>query len=563
MTWLIYGMVYLGSALMVYNVFSYVRYAQNLQKKEDWGKERNILYIPIVLLILFLLGYLAVGIFGKPDLIISGILFGGSIFVFIIFYLLQFITARVQENEHLEAKLLAVQESNKTKNAILSSVSHEMRTPMNAIIGLDFIALKDPDLKPITRRQFEKIDENARHLMALIDNILDMSDIDAGHIQLRQEIFSLQILLDNINVILRAQCLAKELFYSSAVVGRLDDYYVGDQGKLRQVLLSILDNAVKYTQNGSGTVTFITEQIESTEQNRILRFIISDTGIGMDKEFLSKVFDVFTQENTSATDRYGGIGVSLAVSHKLVELMGGKIEISSDKGIGSTFMVTVKLGKSDRKAAPKLSDQFAPVAIPEDYKMLNNTESNPADEDVISQKNEEDHPDGIQSVEIISALEENSEKTEKNPPEKTLPTAEVDDSSQKNGIRVLIAEDVDLNAEILADLLEMDDISSDRAINGEVALQMFSDSPENYYDAVLMDLRMPVMDGLESARRIRELDRADAAGIPIIALSANASYDDRQNVEKAGMDFHLSKPVDSELLYETLERLVNRHRKTA
>ncbi|MBQ6481825.1 MAG: hypothetical protein IJI45_11965, partial [Anaerolineaceae bacterium] len=319
MNWLIYGMVYLGSALMVFNIYSYVQYARRLQEKKDWGKERLYLHIPIILLVLFLLGYLAVGIFGKPDLIISGILFGGSIFVFIIFQLIQFITQRVQENEHLEAELKAAEESTKTKNALLSSISHEMRTPMNAIIGLDFIARQRQDLHPETRRQLEKIDESARHLMALIDNILDMSDIDSGHIVIKQDTFSLIDLLENINVILRGQCIAKDLYYSYSVIGTLDDFYVGDQGKLRQVLLSLLDNAIKFTE--SGTITFLTEQIESAGNSRTLRFIINDTGNGINPEFLPKIFDKFTQEDTTSTDRYGGIGLSLAVTKNIVELM--------------------------------------------------------------------------------------------------------------------------------------------------------------------------------------------------------------------------------------------------
>ena len=530
MDWLIDGMIFLGSALMVYNIYSYVRYARNLQKKKDWGKERKVLYIPIILLILFLLGYLAVGLFGHPDIIVSGILFGGSIFVFIIFYLLQFITNRVQENEHLEARLAAAKESTRTKNIFLSSVSHEMRTPMNAIIGLNFLALKDPNLKPVTRRQFEKIDENARHLLSLIDNILDMSDIDSGEMVLREATFSLSDMLDNINMIMKSKCIWKNLLYSSAIIGNLDDYYVGDQGKLKQVLLSLLDNAVKFTPD-SGTVSFSAEQTDASGEARVLRFVISDTGIGIDAEFLPKIFDPFTQENTATTDRYGGIGLSLTVSKTIVEMMNGRMEAASEKGAGTTFTVYVRLGASDRKAEPN-----AAVSVPE--------------------------PSGFDPEKITEGAAEQKAPADKAaaPAEgnKQQDTVSAASGSSGQSARILIAEDVDLNAEILSDLLEMEDITSERAENGEIALKMFNEHAVNYYDAILMDLRMPVMDGLEATQKIRSLNRPDAVTIPIIALTANVSQSDSRNIMEAGMNYHLPKPIDSNLLMETLTRFVPR-----
>ena len=551
MDWLIYGMVYLGSALMVYNIYSYVQYARHLQEKKDWGKERTYLYIPIVLLVLFLLGYLAVGIFGKPDLIISGILFGGSIFVFIIFQLIQFITNRVQENEHLEAQLIAAEESSKTKNAILSSISHEMRTPMNAIIGLDFIARQRPDLHPETRLQLEKIDESARHLMALIENILDMSDIDSGHIVMKHETFSLQELLENINVILRGQCAAKDLYYSYAVIGSLDDYYVGDKGKLRQVLLSLLDNAVKFT--SSGTITFLTEQTGSSANSRTLRFIVKDTGKGIDKEFLPKLFEPFSREDTTTTGRYDGIGLSLAVTRRIVELMDGTIQAESAVGVGSTFTVTVKLGASDRKA-----EQKPPAEVQSAMDAVSSAELKEPEisvpEDTGEKTEDENHAASVTNPEDKAKDADSANDDHDSSFPATAEGGAVSESLA--GKRVLIVEDIDLNAEIVADLLEMEEISSERADNGETAVKMFSSSPLNYYDAILMDLRMPVMNGLDSARNIRALNRPDAAAVPIIALTANASYDDRQNVIAAGMDGHLSKPVDPDLLFETLRKLI-------
>lgn len=500
MNWLIYGMVYLGSALMIYNIYSYVHYAKHLQEKKDWGKERNILYIPIFLLVLFLLGYLAVGIFGKPDIIISGILFGGSIFVCIIFYLLQFITNRVQENEHLEAKVMAAEETSKTKTAFLSRVSHEMRTPMNAIIGLGTIALKNPALQPETRDQLEKININAYHLLGLIDNVLEMNEIDSGRMVLKEERFSLKKLLLSLNKLFLGDCVEKGLEYQTSVIGNLEESYIGDETRLKQVLFNTLNNAVKFTP-APGTVTFTTEQIMTTEDKCSIRFIISDTGIGITEEFMAKIYDPFVQEDMTMTNRYGGSGLGMTIVKNIVEKMDGQISVKSKKGSWSTFTITVPL-----KRVPK-------------------TEETEGAQNVMTAGDEESHP--------------------------------------LRGSHVLIAEDIDLNAEILIDLLDMEEVTADRAENGKICVEKFSDSPENYYDAVLMDLRMPVMDGLNAARNIRVLERPDAGKVPIIAVSANASETDRENALDAGMNAHLAKPVDAEKLYETLEKLMTRCRTTA
>lgn len=497
MNWLIYGMIYLGSALMVYNIFSYIRYAHRLQEQGDWGKEQNKLYIPIFLLIGFLLGYLAVGIFGKPDLIVSGILFGGSIFVYIIFRWLQFVTDRVHENEQLKAELYASRESTKIRSDFLASMSHEMRTPMNAIIGMNTIALKNPDLQPETRLQLEKISVSAEQMMSLINNMLDMNDIDSGTIVLKEETFSLYDLLDQVNLMIRTQSDTKELNFNSTVIGELNDYYTGDRAKLRQILLSILDNAIKYTPS-PGTITFTTEQIDSRGSECMIRFIVNDTGIGMSRGFLPKIFGNFSKENIDSTSRYGGIGMALAITKKFIDAMNGSISVTSEKGSGSTFTVTVPLGKSDKKA--------------------------------------------------------------EDPEEVLMPDPQTDEADPLQGTRVLVVEDIDLNAEIVMDLLEMKEISSERAEDGEIAVRIFSESPEHYYDAILMDLRMPNMDGLEAAGTIRSLNRSDSRNIPIIALTANISEEDKQKVKEAGMDAHLAKPVDTDLLYETLGRLITRSR---
>ena len=479
--WLTLGMVYLGSLIMVYNICGFVRFARYVKKLESWDAKDRILYIPIMLLVCFLLGYLAVGIFGKPDLIVAGILFGGSLFVLVMYKLLSSITQRIVASEHLEAQLLVAEESNRAKSRFLATMSHEMRTPLNAVIGLNALALQDQALTPQTRDRLEKLDVSAHHL-------LDMNYIESGEIAVNMEPFSPADLLNLVNVLARMLCEEKGLNYRHEVVGELRDTCIGDSLRLRQVLLSILSNAVKFTPEG-GSVTFVAEQLPREGEHCGMRFTISDTGIGIDEEFMPRLFDSFAQEDATPTNRYGGSGLGLAITKKLVDLMDGDIAVHSRKGEGSTFIVTFRLGfVDDCGEASRTSGE--------------------------------------------------------------------DKMSSLAGMHMLIVEDVDLNADLLADLLELEDITTERAENGRVAVDMFSRAEPGRYDAILMDLRMPVMDGFEAARAIRALPRSDAASVPIIALTANAFEEDVRQSLDAGMNAHLPKPVDTDQLYDTLRKLV-------
>lgn len=493
--WLIYGMIYAGSALMVYNIISYIVFSRKLQEKIKWNGSAGVLDIPIFLLVMFLFGYIAVALFGSPDIIVSGILFGGSIFVFVIFGLLRQITDRVQENERLAADLRAAEESSRVKSSFLSSMSHEMRTPLNAIMGLDALALQNPELPSDTRAQLEKVGDNAKHLLDMINNILDINSIEAGSLTLKEEEFSLWKTLELAGIITKNRCEEKGLAYESRFADDLDDYYVGDETMLKHALLNVLGNAVKFTP-APGSVAFTVEQTVLTGQEREIRFIVTDTGIGIDKALLPKLFTPFTVGDASNTNRFSGSGLGLALSKRVTEMMGGGISVESKKGEGSTFTLTVRLKASDRKA--------------------------------------------------------------EQPPE---PGAEdAGEEAPLAGLKVLIVEDIDLNAEIVADLLDLEGISSDRAENGLVAVDMFSRSKPGTYDAILMDLRMPVMDGLDATRIIRDQNRPDAKTVPILALTANAFDEDVRNSLEAGMNAHMAKPVDPDVLFDNLRHLVPEHK---
>ena len=488
-------MVYLGSALMIFNIYSYARFATEIRKEERSDRDPGALIIPTVLLILFLAGYLAVGFFGHPDLIVSGILFGGSIYVFVNYRLLRNITGRIRENEQLRSKLMAAEESSRAKTSFLSSMSHEMRTPMNVILGLGHITLKEPGLSDRVRGNLEKIGATAQHLLDLINDVLDMNRIESGRMVLKEENFSLRDILEQVNAMIRSQCNEKGLNYEPEIIGEPEDALTGDATKLKRVLINILGNAVKFT-DSSGTVSFTTEQTGTGAGRCILRFRIEDTGIGMDSDYLPKLFEVFSQEDASATNRYGGSGLGMAIAKSITEMMDGKIEVTSEKNVGTEFTVTVML-----KAAEKAEMPHSQPEIPDS---------------------------AADSAEEISL----------------------------SGRRILVAEDMELNAEIMMNLLEMEGAEGTAAENGALALEKFEESPAGWFDAVLMDVRMPVMDGLEATRLIRSLDRPDAGTVPIIAMTANAFDEDVQRSLQAGMTAHLSKPVDPELLYKTLRRLI-------
>ena len=396
-------------------------------------------------------------------------------------------------NQALVEALTSAEEANKAKTAFLSSMSHEIRTPMNAIIGLDSLALNNEDLPAETREYLEKISESAGHLMSLINDILDMSRIEAGRLVLHKEEFSMHELLEQINTMVMTQCEDKGLKYECKVIGEISDYYIGDDMKLKQVLINILSNAVKFT-DPPGEVSLTVEQTAVYRDHSSIRFRIRDTGVGMDKTFIPRIFDPFTQEDSSRNSKYGSTGLGMAITKNIVELMNGTISIDSEKGSGTEFTVVVTLTNSKTGAA---SDRQSTAAVTE----------GPAD---------------------------------------------------LKGRRILMAEDVLINAEIMKKIIETSEAEIDHAENGSIALDMFKNSEPGYYDAILMDIRMPAMDGLETTEAIRALDRPDAKTVPIIAMTANAFDEDVQRSLQVGMNAHLSKPVEPDKLYRTLEELIGK-----
>ena len=525
-------------------------------------------------------------------------------------------------NEALSTALEAAEAANRAKTAFLSNMSHEIRTPMNAIIGLDNIALNNPDLSAETREQLVKIGDSAQHLLGIINDILDMSRIESGRMTIHHEEFSFAKAFEQVNTIISGQCRDKGLVYETVVGRNVRDYYIGDDMKLRQVMINILGNAVKFTPEG-GKITFRVEETTRFDGKATLRFIISDTGIGMSKEYLPRLFDAFTQEDSSTTSKYGSTGLGMPITKSIVELMNGNIDVESEKGKGTTFTVVVTLGQADRRTG----DDNELVLHPHEMAVLVIDDDQVACEHAklvlgqvgVSCDTARSGAEGVEMVRLRHARQEpynlvlvDWKMPEMDGIETTRRIREIvghesaiiiltsynwDDVADEalragvdtfvpkplfaetvmdefreafrkkkgaaaaaktdlKGRRILLAEDVEINAEIMIMVLSMREMEVDHARNGEIAVQMFRDHDPGYYDAILMDMRMPVMNGLEATRAIREMERADAGTIPIIALTANAFDEDVQRSMQAGLNAHLSKPVEPDNLYATLENLI-------
>lgn len=530
---------------------------------------------------------------------------------------------QMSQSQALSDALTAAEEASKAKTAFLSNMSHEIRTPMNAIIGLDSIVLNDPDISAQTREYLEKIGVSANHLLMLINDILDMSRIESGRLTLKNEDFSFSKLLEEINTMFSGQSTDKGVQYNCHINGSVDDHYIGDNMKLKQILINIIGNAVKFTPEG-GSVELTVERTAQFDGKSTLRFTIADTGIGMSKDYLPHIFDSFSQEDSSSTNKYGSSGLGLAITKNIVEMMNGNIEVKSEKGKGTTFTVTVTLSDSkhsdDEGDLPPIDTGDMSVLVIDDDPVaceharlvlekigisceiaysgadaiemvkLRHARANPYNLILVDLKMPD--MDGVETTReirkivghesaiiIITAyrwddvLEEavnagvdsfiakplfanniieefRSALRRKNNAKAVRPQKDL------KGRHILLAEDVQINAEIMTMVLAMREMTCDHVQNGREAVDKFIASKEGYYDAILMDIRMPEMDGLEAAAIIRELDRSDAATTPIIALTANAFDEDVQRSLQAGMNAHLSKPIDNDVLFSVLEGLI-------
>ena len=528
----------------------------------------------------------------------------------------------MMKNEALMDALKAAKEANRAKTVFLSNMSHEIRTPMNAIIGLDNLALRKENMDQDIREYLSKIGDSARHLLGLINDILDMSRIESGRLVIRNEEFSLRDVLDQINVLVMTQCNDKGLKYECTVTGGVADYYIGDNMKLKQVIINILSNAIKFTE-APGSVSLRVERTAVYDDKSTIKFVISDTGIGMDEAFIPKIFDTFSQEDSSRNNKYGSTGLGMAITKSIVDLMNGTITVESKKGEGTTFTVVVTFRNSEHDASDdvvinprdirvlivddeEISAEHTRVMLEEvgikadtcsdcesalhllevqqtkmepynlvllDWKMPDKDGLEVAKEIrrqydkntmviILTSYNWEEIMDDAKSIGVDNFLNKPLfasdviKEFELLARRNNISLLKEKEKAELDGRHILLAEDIFINAEIMKELLSSKGILIDHAENGREALELFDKSEPGYYDAILMDVRMPVMDGLEATKAIRGLERSDSKTVPIIAMTANAFDEDVQRSLQVGMNAHLSKPVDPERLYSTLEEMI-------
>ncbi len=525
-----------------------------------------------------------------------------------------------EQKEELENALEVAERANHAKSDFLSRMSHDIRTPMNAVMGMTAIAadhLDDPDR---VMDCLEKIQISSKLLLSLINEVLDMSKIESGRIVLAEEEVNLAELVHGVATMVQPQIGKKSLEFNVYIHDIRHERVVSDMQRLQQLLLNLLSNAVKYTPEGGRIILEINEHPAEAADMAVYEFMVSDTGIGMKPEFLSRVFEPFERADDDIIRMVQGTGLGLAICKSVSELMGGTIEVQSEYGKGSRFVVTVCLKVLDEAidesalcgrlilvvdddetvcdsickrlcdlgvkaiSAPSGSAAVEKVveaketgqdifAVIIDYKMpgMDGIETTRRIREkvgkglpiiMISAYDLSDHVDAALRAgangfitkplfrsSLVYKLGQFLENYKKETPINKAKT-----QNTFAGERILLVEDNALNREIAVVLLTKTGAAVDTAENGKLAVEKMVDSPIGYYNLILMDMQMPVMDGCTATRAIRALPRADAETIPIIAMTANAFADDRKQTQDAGMNEHLAKPIDIEQLHHVLQK---------
>ncbi len=402
----------------------------------------------------------------------------------------QIVKLEQKNNRELNQLRLVAESANAAKSTFLNNMSHDIRTPMNAIIGFTNIALKQNPSSSI-KDCLEKISDSSEHLLTLINDVLDISRIESGKIQFSPAPTNIKQVNETVVNIVYGFLVNRSINFEFYQEEPISEYVLTDAVRIREILVNILGNAVKFTGDG-GSIKFSVHYLSASNGNTVIaKYVVSDTGVGMSKEFINHIFDEFSQEENSARTLYKGTGLGMTITKRYVDLMGGKISVESEKGVGSIFTVEIPM-----------------------------------------------------NICTVSNFVENSYSSNK-----------VD----LKGLKILLAEDNDLNAEIAIYQLEEHEINVTRVCNGEEAVKIFNDNPPYTFDLILMDVMMPKMNGYEATNQIRSLiNHPDSKSIPIIAMTANAFAEDVESSLAAGMNDHLSKPINVEEMVKTIVRNITK-----
>lgn len=525
-----------------------------------------------------------------------------------------------KHNSQLKEALQIAQDANEAKSTFLSNMSHDIRTPMNAVIGFSTLLAREPGNEVKVREYARKIGAASNHLLGLINDILDISKIESGKMSIHQSVFSIDELMESINTVIRPMAGEKKQSFHINMGQMSHELFVGDKTRINQVLINLLSNAIKYTQAG-GEIRFEVEDLGSSSSSvERIRFVVADNGYGITDEFKKIIFDPFTRAENSTVNKEVGTGLGLAITKNIINLMGGVIDLESEPGKGSTFTVELPLQLPHEEADEHFweNHHISHMLIVDDDKNIC---------DGVMEHMEEEHSgvtfdaaySGEKAVELVKEKYASGEEydtiildwqmpgmngldaareirkivpidtpvlfltsydwteietealeidvdgflakpfTTMNLKEKLIEVEHFKNSVFKedvalnlNGMHFLLAEDNELNAEIITELLKAEGADCEVVDNGELAVWTFTSSEAHSYDAILMDVMMPVLNGYEATKAIRRSDHPEALTIPIVAMTANAFVKDVQDALDAGMNAHIAKPINMETLKNTL-----------